>query len=141
MSKLTVTGLPPREGQALELTAQGLTTKLAARQMHCSPRNVEALLHICMGRLGACNRTHLITRAVEQGFLRVGMLALIVSTLFSLAPTPAAADDDQIMLRRGRSRMQGRRCAALPELSDIDSIDLSLAHVLVWDDGLFVVYP
>ena len=139
MSVVKVTGLPPREGQALELTAGGLTTKAAARAMGCSPRNVEALIHISMARLGACNRTHLITCAVEQGFLRVGMAVLVLSSVFSLMPSQAVADEDQNMFRRSR-RQQSRSMGALPRLADLDSVDLSRPHSLVWDDGLFIAY-
>ncbi|MDP2141322.1 MAG: LuxR C-terminal-related transcriptional regulator [Gammaproteobacteria bacterium] len=139
MSNLEIIGLPLREGQALELTAQGLTTKFAAKKMACSPRNVEALLSACMNRVGANNRAHLIAKAFERGFLRVGMAVLICSTLFSLAPTPASADDDQVMVRRSR-RVSSRRLKALPAASDLESVDLSRPHDLLWDGALFVVY-
>jgi len=138
MSVIKVTGLPPREGQALELTAGGLTTKAAARAMGCSPRNVEALIHISMARLGACNRTHLITRAVEQGFLRVGMAVLVASSVLSLMPSPAVADEDQSLFRRSR-RTQTRNVAVRVS-EDLDCVDLSCPHSLVWDDGLFIAY-
>lgn len=139
MSLLTVTGLPEREGEALELTARGLTTKFAAKKMECSPRNVEALLSACMNRVGANNRAHLIAKAFERGFLRVGMAVLICSTLFSLAPSPAAADDEHVMVRRPR-RVSSRRLRALPAATDLDSVDLTRPHDLVWDGALYVVY-
>jgi DNA-binding CsgD family transcriptional regulator len=51
--QMTVIGLPAREAQALSLVAQGMTTKRAAKDMNCSPRNVEALIEHSMRRLHA----------------------------------------------------------------------------------------
>ena len=138
MSTITVTGLPPRESKALELTAGGMTTKAAARAMGCSPRNVEALIHVSMERLGASNRTHLITRAVEQGFLRVGVSVLVVSSALSLMPSQTVADEDHASFCRTR-RTQTRN-VAVPLSDDLDCVDLSRPHSLVWDDGLFIAY-
>lgn len=69
--QLVVNGLPPREGQALSLIAQGLTAKQAARKMNCSHRNVEAHLNHSMARLGATNRVHLVAKAFADGILHL----------------------------------------------------------------------
>ncbi len=135
MPTIKVTGLPPREGEALSLVAQGLTAKEAARKMGCSARNVDALISICTSRLRARNRVHLITEAFHQGFLRVGCVLCAVSSLLCLTP---AADDLQLV-RRFRSRPRVSAIAgALPPLSN--SLDLTRPHSLVWDDGLFVAF-
>lgn len=148
--QLTVTGLPEREGQALSLVAQGMTTKVAARDMHCSPRNVEALLENSMRRLDAKNRTHLVAIAFERGFIRAVaflMLTVITGSMFT-APAAEASEDDP-MVRRVRSRPSGRlsrRVRSRDALADItNTSDLfiqfyDLQPVLVWDDGLYVVY-
>jgi len=136
---LQVTNLPPREAAALWHICNGLTAKEAARLMQCSHRTVESLINACMQRLGATNRVHLIAKAFQQGFLRVGMAVLIVSTLFSLAPSPAAADDEQVLVRKSR-RLASKNLRALPLDSDPEPFDLTRPHDLLWDGALYVVY-
>jgi DNA-binding CsgD family transcriptional regulator len=148
--QLTVTGLPAREGQALSLVAQGMTTKRAARDMHCSPRNVEALLENSMRRMDAKNRVHLVAIAFERGVLRATAFCLVVVMSAGMFPAPAAqASDDDPYIRRVRSRPSGRGTRRLsghdhfPDAGKMvdDFIQFhNLQPTLIWDDELLLTY-
>jgi len=95
---ITVIGLPPREGLALRFIAMGMTAKQAAREMHCSPRNVEALTSHAVTRLNAKNRPHAVARAFALGHLKyipVFLLCLI---------TAISGADERVVRRGGRGR-------------------------------------
>lgn len=97
-ANLTVNGLPPREGLALRCIALGLTAKQAAKEMHCSPRNVEALTSNAVHRLHAKNRTHAVAQAFKMGHLKyipVFLLCLI---------TAISGADERVVRRGGRGR-------------------------------------
>lgn len=147
---ISVNGLPEREGLALRLIAMGMTAKQAAREMNCSPRNVEALTSHAMERLDAKNRVHLVTTAFQRGILKVCAMALLASISAGIVPAPAAhASDDEPITRRMRGRPSSRAARRvrrtvgdinhLPE--DQGFIDyFQLSPVIVWDDGLYLVY-
>jgi len=147
--QMTVIGLPAREAQALSLVAQGMTTKRAAKDMNCSPRNVEALIEHSMRRLHANNRAHLVATAFQRGILRSLAAVLILSSFGAFLQAPAAqASDDDPMVRRVRSRPSGRQTRRVRSgdcLADVASSDLfiqfyNLQPVIVWDDGLYMTY-
>jgi len=149
MQAVTVIGLPPREGTALKLIAEGLTAKEAARAMKCSPRNIEALLTISMHRLSARNRANLVSSAFQRGILRSLAAVLILSSFGAFLQAPAAqASDDDPMVRRVRSRPSGRQTRRVRSsdcLADVAASDLfiqfyNLQPVLIWDDGLYLTY-
>lgn len=145
---LQVTGLPPREGEALAHIAAGKTTKVAAKHMKCSPRNVEALVENSMRRLSASNRVNLITLAFEKGILRFLSLFLVVFGISTTLVPPASAIDDDPLARRLRSprtRKGSRRITrGMPQSAAITQLYIDcfgLEPVLAWDDGqMFVHY-
>jgi|GEM_PF-3216110 len=119
LQNLLITGFPPREGLVVGYTALGLCSKRIAREINCTPRNVENLRESAKGRLHAHNTPHLISKAFQSGFLRFLSLMLITWLGTGLQPVLAehfAIDSDEHLRRqgrssrnRGRSRTQGRR--------------------------------
>lgn len=149
MTQIIATGLPPRQAEALLLTAQGMSRKEAAKRMHCSPQNVVMLLDAVRHKLHARTAPEAVATAFQRGILRSLAAVLILSSfgMFLDAPAAEAAEDDP-MVRRVRSRPSGRlsrRVRSNDALADITTPDLfiqfyDLQPVLVWDDGLYVVY-
>lgn len=76
--------IPPREHQALQFIAMGFTSKEAAREMNCSPSNVEALISNAMQRFNARNRVNLVAEALRRGHLYLPILLLCFTTIFGL---------------------------------------------------------
>lgn len=87
--------LSPRQAEALTLKARGLSAKEAAREMHCSPNNVQRLLEACFFKLLARNTAEAIAKAITSHAIE---LALLV-TLTTSALLPA---EDQPFRVRGR---------------------------------------
>jgi two-component system response regulator NreC len=61
--------LSDHELAILTLIAEGQTTKQAARAMMLSPRTVERHIEICRQKLHARNKTHLVAKAMANGYL------------------------------------------------------------------------
>jgi len=147
--KFTVTGLPERQGQALLHTAEGATRKEAARIMGCSAQNVIMLLNTVKFKLHARSTPEAVAIAFQRGILRMLALATMFGAITTGLPAPASAsqdDDQQPLIRRIRTRTarSGMRRIRTRDHFDIavnDPRALSgLTPVLIWDDGLFVVY-
>lgn len=64
-----VSKLSPREREALQLTARGLTSDEVADAMEISERVVRAHLQTCRYKLNALNTTHAVARAVKLGVI------------------------------------------------------------------------
>ncbi len=63
------TRLSPRQIQALQLTANGMTSDAVAQRMAISERVVRAHLQTCRLKLNAANTTHAVARAVQIGLI------------------------------------------------------------------------
>lgn len=59
--------LSQREREVLQLLAEGKTTKQAAKQLHISPKTVEAHRLRIMAKLGIDNIARLTKYAVQEG--------------------------------------------------------------------------
>jgi DNA-binding CsgD family transcriptional regulator len=64
--------LSDRERQALELAAEGATTREIAARMGVADTTVNSLLRSARQRLGARNRRHAAVRALELGEIGSG---------------------------------------------------------------------
>lgn len=107
---VSVTGLSPRQAEALAHIACGRTAKEAARLMHISPRTVEMHLLVAQDHLGARNRMHLIARAIATGAMRIrdtgAMLA--IATVMSVVSIPTDNTVDWARLQARPVRVQRR---------------------------------
>lgn len=63
--------LSPRETEALQLTASGLTSDEVAARMAISERVVRAHLQTCRYKLSAANTTQAVARAVKLGLIHI----------------------------------------------------------------------
>ena len=61
--------LTPREGQVLELLAEGLPNKAIAVRLGISDQTVKFHVASLSGKLGAVNRTDAVRRAVRRGLI------------------------------------------------------------------------
>lgn len=61
--------LTDREKEIVELIAQGGTDKAIAEKLGISPGTVKNLANTASDKLGATNRPHLVTLALQQGIL------------------------------------------------------------------------
>ncbi|NHZ91597.1 response regulator [Massilia sp. CCM 8733] len=61
--------LTPREVQVLQLIARGHSNKQVAGELALSEDTVKGHLRNIMDKLGANNRTHAVTIAIERGFI------------------------------------------------------------------------
>jgi DNA-binding NarL/FixJ family response regulator len=66
-----VVGLSNREVDVLRLVAKGKANKEIAAELALSGDTVKTHLTHLMRKLGAADRTHAVTLAIEQGFLRL----------------------------------------------------------------------
>jgi DNA-binding NarL/FixJ family response regulator len=67
----TIVGLSNREVQVLRLVAKGKANKEIAAILALSSDTVKTHLTHLMRKLGAADRAHAVTLAIEQGFLRM----------------------------------------------------------------------
>ncbi len=112
LNDLAISGFPPREALVVGFTALGLSSKEIARQIDCSPRNVEALRDAAKNRVHATNTPHLISTAFRCGMLR--FMSLVLTTWLGTGLQPIVTDhiqssinDDQ-MRRSCRAKGRGR---------------------------------
>ena len=70
LGKLHVSGLAPRESQALLLRATGLSINACAQAMNCGKANVQDRIVNLFFKLRVNSTPELITKAFENGFLR-----------------------------------------------------------------------
>jgi DNA-binding NarL/FixJ family response regulator len=61
--------LTPREGEVLELLAEGLPNKAIAARLAISDQTVKFHVSSICGKLGASNRTDAVRRGVRRGIL------------------------------------------------------------------------
>jgi two-component system response regulator DegU len=69
-----MTACPPlttRERQVLQLAMKGRTTQGIARELAITAETVRTHVANCLGKLGACNRTHAVVMALRCGQLRL----------------------------------------------------------------------
>lgn len=62
--------LSRRQAEILQLAAQGMTDKQAARELGLSPRTVEMHMALALRALSCTNRTEAVHRATQEGLLR-----------------------------------------------------------------------
>lgn len=67
-----VESLTEREGQVLDLLAQGMTNKEIASDLVITERTVKFHISSILGKLGAGNRTEAVTIAVQRGLVDLG---------------------------------------------------------------------
>ena len=67
-----VESLTGREGQVLDLLAQGMTNKEIASDLVITERTVKFHISSILGKLGAGNRTEAVTIAVQRGLVDLG---------------------------------------------------------------------
>ena len=65
-----MTGLTPRERQALTLVAQGLTDAEIAEHLVLKKDSVTALMTKVIAKLGARNRAHAVALSFRSGVLK-----------------------------------------------------------------------
>jgi DNA-binding CsgD family transcriptional regulator len=63
--------LSPREVEVLEFIVQGYSAKETAEILSLSHRTVERHIDNARNKLGARNRPHLVSEAIETGLIRV----------------------------------------------------------------------
>ena len=61
--------LTGRESAALQLLAEGLTTRASARRLGCAPRTVEKHLERCFRKLGVRDRVNAVRVATQAGLV------------------------------------------------------------------------
>lgn len=66
-----VVGLSNREVEVLRLVAKGKANKEIAAELNLSGDTVKTHITHLMRKLGAADRAHAVTLAIEQGFLRI----------------------------------------------------------------------
>lgn len=66
-----IVGLSNREVEVLRLIAKGRTNKEIASELGLSTDTVKTHITHLMRKLGAADRAHAVTLAIEQGFLRI----------------------------------------------------------------------
>jgi two-component system NarL family response regulator len=66
-----IVGLSNREVEVLHLVAKGKANKQIATELDLSSDTVKTHITHLMRKLGAADRTHAVTLAIEQGFLRL----------------------------------------------------------------------
>ncbi len=64
-----VAALTAREGEVLQLVAEGFPNKTIADHLHISEHTVKFHLNAAMGKLGARSRTEAVVRATRLGLL------------------------------------------------------------------------
>jgi LuxR family quorum sensing-dependent transcriptional regulator len=63
--------LSPREVEVLEFIVQGYSAKETAEMLSLSHRTIERHIDNARNKLGARNRPHLVSEAIETGLIRV----------------------------------------------------------------------
>lgn len=63
--------LTPREMEALEMLAEGLSNKEIAGRLHISPHTAKFHVNSILGKLGAGTRTEAVIRGLRSGLLKV----------------------------------------------------------------------
>ena len=69
--RLSASELSLREREVLELVAHGLSAKEIAQEVGIAPRTVERHIENVRNKLRARNKTHMVTKALAFGLLRV----------------------------------------------------------------------
>lgn len=110
LQNLLITGFTPREALVVGHTCLGKSSKEIAKEIHCSPRNVENLRDAAKSRVQALNTPHLISEAFRHGMLRFLSVVLTFWLGSGLQPIVTqqlqlSVNDDQI---RRTSRQSGR---------------------------------
>lgn len=101
---LLATGLPPAQSRTLLLRARGMSVEDVATALGCSPQNVKNAMRILFYKLDCGNAPALITRAFENGLLRI--LSLVLAVYISVFA--GAVNDDTRRTRRDPPRNASR---------------------------------
>jgi DNA-binding NarL/FixJ family response regulator len=70
-SESEVENLTPRELEALEMLAEGLSNKQIAARLHISEHTAKFHVNSILGKLGAGTRTEAVMRGLRSGLLKV----------------------------------------------------------------------
>ena len=70
-SEFEVENLTPREMEALEMLAEGLSNKQIAARLHISEHTAKFHVNSILGKLGAGTRTEAVMRGLRSGLLKV----------------------------------------------------------------------
>jgi two-component system nitrate/nitrite response regulator NarL len=70
-SESEVESLTPREMEALEMLAEGLSNKQIAARLHISEHTAKFHVNSILGKLGAGTRTEAVMRGLRSGLLKV----------------------------------------------------------------------
>jgi DNA-binding NarL/FixJ family response regulator len=70
-SESEVESLTPREMEALEMLAEGLSNKEIAARLHISTHTAKFHVNSILGKLGAGTRTEAVIRGLRSGLLKV----------------------------------------------------------------------
>ncbi len=65
--------LTPREIEVLGFVAEGLSNKEIAQRLGTASGTVKMHVQNIIGKLGAADRTHAVTTAIQRGILRLGL--------------------------------------------------------------------
>jgi len=67
MADIGSISLTTYEREVVALIARGRTTKVIARVVHLPPETVDQHIKACLHKLGARNRSELISKAIARG--------------------------------------------------------------------------
>jgi two-component system nitrate/nitrite response regulator NarL len=70
-SEYEIESLTPREMEALEMLAEGLSNKEIAARLHISAHTAKFHVNSILGKLGAGTRTEAVIRGLRSGLLKV----------------------------------------------------------------------
>jgi DNA-binding CsgD family transcriptional regulator len=87
LDALEVTGLAPRESQALLLRASGLTVADTAKVMGCCKGNTQDRINNLFYKLKVNTIQQLIISAQQKGFLKVLTVALLILAQTTFSPS------------------------------------------------------
>ena len=154
IGKLVADMLPKRQAEALLYTATGHSDKEAAEHMNCAPATVKHLRKEVHFKCGSHTGPELITRAFENGYLRLASITL--AWLISLAgisatPTPALASDnhstteqDETLRPRNRQRRTNNRTTRARRNPNSRSRNTRVLAIhipsLYWDDEAYTLF-
>lgn len=111
VENVTVSGLAPRQAEALAHVSCGRTAKETARKMQVSPRTVEMHLLLLQDRFNARNRMHLTAQAIAAGvmWIRDTGAMIAMATVLSLTSIPGGDADDWARVQARPVRVRSGR--------------------------------
>lgn len=128
---LQISGFPPREGLVVGFTALGLSSKEIAKELSCTPRNIENLREAAKNRTHSHNTPHLISQAFKNGHLR--FLSLVLCSWLGSGLQPVLVQQLQISSIDDDTRKTSRQSRSARSRS---RANLRLQDGLTWDPDL-----